>query len=140
VLQLLLPTLAALVTATSSPPLPVVITAARYVTILPLLGQRLRVLARQVPTKGWHQQLSASQAIVPTPSLLAPLQSIPAFMEAQTYFQAIAGAMHAVLATPPAGALRLPDESAPPQRRPPQRRAKTPRPEKRLRHIPPGFL
>jgi hypothetical protein len=126
-----------LVTATSPPPVSLVITAARYITIFPLLRQRLQALAMGLSAKARQHQLRASQAVESTLSLAASLQTIPAFLDAQAYFQAIAGAMRSLLDTPPATTLRASDETDVLTRRTHQRRSKTPRPDKRLQQFPP---
>jgi hypothetical protein len=135
-LQLMTQGLALLLTATP-PPASLAITAARYGAIFPLLRQRLQVLAMGLSTKARQHQLHTAQAAESMRSLVAPLQTLPAFLDAQAYFQDIAGAMRSLLDTPPAVALRSVAETDVPPRRPQQRRGKTPRADKRLQQLSP---
>jgi tetratricopeptide (TPR) repeat protein len=94
-----LPTSAA---ATLSPSVHSLAATARYVTVCPLLHQRLQILAAAAPSKVVQRQISSvceTLTIGPTPE---PLQRFPAFVDAYIYFHAIVDTLRAHLDTPAA--------------------------------------
>jgi tetratricopeptide (TPR) repeat protein len=94
-----LPTSAA---ATPSPSVNSLAAAARYLTLLPLLHQRLQILAAAAPSKVVQRQITSVCETLLTGPTPEPLQSFPAFVDAYIYFHAIVDAMRAQLDTPPA--------------------------------------
>lgn len=134
VLQQTAQTLATL--AASSPSVSMLTAAARWVTVIPLLHQRLRLLV--TATKALRRQCAALQEGAPAPSLLERLQTFAAFADASTYFGAIAEALRPRLDAPPATSLRLSKEAntAPRPGRQRQRRARTARHHDQPRQAP----
>jgi len=94
-----LPTSAA---APTAPSVSSLATTARYLTVVPLLHQRLQSLAAAAPSKVVQRQISGvceTLATGPTPDLL---QDFPAFVDAYIYFHAIVDTLRAQLDTPAA--------------------------------------
>jgi tetratricopeptide (TPR) repeat protein len=109
VLQQLSHTLPTLLAAASSPAVPGLVAAARYITMIALLQQRLQTLATGIHSKTQQRQISAYQEEV-SPALLERLQTFPPFVDAYAYFQAVAGALHPLLNALTLEPVRLPEK------------------------------
>jgi len=94
-----LPTSAAAITAPSVSSLAA---TARYVTVFPLLHQRLQILAAAAPSKVVQRQISSVCETLTTGPTPEPLQHFPAFVDAYIYFHAIVDTLRAHLDTPAA--------------------------------------
>jgi tetratricopeptide (TPR) repeat protein len=109
-------------------------TAARYMTILPVLSQRLRTLATTASAKAVQRQVTESQAALTMPPTLRHLRTFPAFVEAYTYFQTLVEALLPHLDMPPQERTSErpgnQHEERPPRR--PAQRKRRQRPPKRL--------
>jgi hypothetical protein len=127
VLQQTSRTLATLAAAAPPPSVSRLTAAARRVTVMPLLRQRLRTLATAIASKALRRQIETLREEVLPPSLLERLQTFPAFADAAAYFDAIAEALRPLLEVPPAASPRLPEAADVPARleRRRQRRATT---------------
>jgi tetratricopeptide (TPR) repeat protein len=108
-----LPTSAA---ATPPPSVNTLAAAARYLTLLPLLHQRLQILAAAAPSKVVQRQIISVCETLPTGHTSEPLQPFPAFVDAYIYFHAIVDAMRAQLDTPPAERAGVQSEERQPPR------------------------
>ena len=89
---------------------------ARYLTLMPLLRQRLQTLAAAAPSKVVQRQISGVWDTLtgePTPE---QFQHLPAFVDAYIYFHAIVDTMRAHLDTPPAERPSVQSEERQPQR------------------------
>jgi hypothetical protein len=102
---------------------PAMLTAARYLTIVPLLHQRLQGLGMEV-------------AEPPSPEQFAILRKQPVFVDAQAYFQAVVEALRPHLDAPSTHPRRLLNKLETPVRRPQPRRTKPSRTGKWTRHEP----
>jgi hypothetical protein len=127
VLQQTSRTLATLAAAAPPPSVSRLTAAARRVTVMPLLRQRLRTLATAIASRALRRQIETLREEVLPPSLLERLQTFPAFADAAAYFDAIAEALRPLLEVPPAASPRLPEAADVPARleRRRQRRATT---------------
>jgi tetratricopeptide (TPR) repeat protein len=92
-----LPTSAA---ATSTPSVSALAAAARYFTVVPLLHQRLQILAAAAPSKVVQRQISSVCETLTAEPVPEPLQHFPAFVDAYIYFHAIVETLRAHLDTP----------------------------------------
>jgi len=102
--------------AHTSPTVSTLAAAARYLTLFPLLHQRLQLLAAAAPSRVVQRQISgACETLTPGPTS-EPLQHFPAFVDAYTYFHAIVDTMRAHLDTPPTERPSVQNEERPPQR------------------------
>jgi hypothetical protein len=102
--------------ATESPSASVLAAAARYLTLIPLLRQRLQTLAAAAPSKVVQRQISGVWDTLPRQPTPEQLQPFPAFVDAYTYFHAIVDTMRAYLDTPPAERQNVQSEERQPQR------------------------
>jgi hypothetical protein len=75
---------------------------ARYLTVIPLLHQRLQLLAAAAPSKVVQRQLSSVCETLTTGLTPEPFQHLPAFVDAYSYFHAIVETLRAHLDTPAA--------------------------------------
>jgi tetratricopeptide (TPR) repeat protein len=73
---------------------------ARYLTVVPLLHQRLQILAAAAPSKVVQRQISSVCETLTTGLTPEPLQHFPAFVDAYVYFHAIVDTLRAHLDTP----------------------------------------
>jgi tetratricopeptide (TPR) repeat protein len=128
VLQQTAPTLPTLAAAAPPPSVSRLIAAARQVTIMPLLHQRLRMLGMSAASKALLQQIETLWAEVLSPSLLEQLQTCPAFADATAYFGAIAEALRPRLEALPAARPRRSEEADVPPRPERRRQRRTPIP------------
>jgi hypothetical protein len=103
-------------TATPPPAVNTLAAAARYLTLLPLLRQRLQILAAAAPSKVVQRQIISVCETLPTGHTSEPLQPFPAFVDAYIYFHAIVDAMRAQLDTPPAERAGVQSEERQPPR------------------------
>jgi tetratricopeptide (TPR) repeat protein len=87
--------------ATPPPSVNTLAAAARYLTLLPLLHQRLQILAAAAPSKVVQRQITSVCDTLPTGHTSEFLLPFPAFADAYIYFHAIVDAMRAQLDTPP---------------------------------------
>jgi hypothetical protein len=94
-----LPTSAA---ATTAPSVSSLAATARYVTVFPLLHQRLQILVAAAPSKVVQRQISSVCETLTTGPTPEPLQHFPAFVDAYIYFHAIVDTLRAHLDTPAA--------------------------------------
>ena len=94
-----LPTSAA---ATPAPAVSSLAATARYVTVFPLLHQRLQSLAAAAPSKVVQRQISSVYETLTTGPTFEPLQHFAAFVDAYIYFHAIVDTLRAHLDTPAA--------------------------------------
>jgi hypothetical protein len=94
-----LPTSAA---ATAAPSISSLSATARYLTVVPLLHQRLQILAAAAPSKVVQRQISSVCETLTTGPTPAALQHFPAFVDAYIYFYAIVDTLRAHLETPAA--------------------------------------
>lgn len=136
VLQQTSRSLATLAAAASSPPVSRLTAAARWVTVMPLLHQRLHTLATASTAR--LRQIETLREAAPLPGLLECLRTFPAFVDTSAYFGTIAEALHPRLDAPPAASPQRPeaaDAPARPERRR-QRRATIRRHDDRIRHVP----
>src|SRR5262249_24427882 len=90
--------------------------AARYLTLLPLLRQRLQTFAAAAPSKAVQRQISGVRDTLPQEPTPEQLQHLPAFVDAYIYFHAIVDTMRAHLDTPPAERQSGQGEERQPQR------------------------
>jgi len=90
--------------------------AARYLTLIPLLRQRLQTLAAVAPSKVVQRQISGVCDMLPEEPTPEQLQHFPAFVDAYIYFHAIVDSMRAHLETPPAERQSVQSEERQPQR------------------------
>jgi len=90
--------------------------AARYLTLIPLLRQRLQTFATAAPSKAVQRQISGVQDTLPQAPTPEQLQHLPAFVDAYIYFHAIVDTMRAHLDTPPAERQSGQSEERQPQR------------------------
>ncbi len=102
--------------ATPPPSVNILAAAARYLTLLPLLRQRLQILAAAAPSKVVQRQIISVCETLPTGHTSEPLQPFPAFVDAYIYFHAIVDAMRAQLDTPPAERAGVQSEERQPPR------------------------
>jgi hypothetical protein len=138
VLQQTSQTLVSLATAAPPPPVSRLTAAARWVTVMPLLHQRLCTLATATASTARLRQIETLREAAPLPSLLEWLRTFPVFVDASAYFGAVAEALHSRLHAPPAASPRLPEAADAPPRpeRRRQRRATTRRHDDQIRHVP----
>ncbi len=102
--------------ATASPAVSALAAAARYLTLFPLLHQRLQILAAATPSKVVQRQISGvCETLTPGPTPEA-LQHFAAFADAYIYFHAIVDTMRAHLDTPPAERPSVQNEERQPPR------------------------
>ena len=73
---------------------------ARYLTLFPLLHQRLQILAAAAPSKVVQRQISSVCETLTTGPTPEPLQHFPAFVDTYIYFHAIVDTLRAHLDTP----------------------------------------
>jgi tetratricopeptide (TPR) repeat protein len=99
--------------------------AARYLTVVPLLHQRLHILAAAAPSKAVQRQINGVCETLQLGMTPETFQHCPAFVDAYTYFHAIGDTMRAHLETP---AAERPDVQHPEERQPtrPARRKRRP--------------
>jgi len=102
--------------AMESPSVSALAAAARYLTLVPLLRQRLQTLAAAVPSKVVQRQISAVWDTLPKEPTPEQLQHFPAFVDAYIYFHAIVDTMRAHFDTPPAERQSVQSEERQPQR------------------------
>ena len=119
VLQQTSRTLVTLATMSSPSSVSRLVAAARHVTVMPLLDQRLGTLAAGTSSKVLQRQMATLRTAMPS-SLLEQLQTFPAFADAYAYFRAIVEALHPLLDALPAEIPRRPEEPDAPPR--PERR------------------
>ena len=111
--------------ATPTPSVSSLAAAARYLTVFPLLCQRLQILAAAAPSKVVQRQISSvCEALTPGPTS-EPLQDFSAFVDTYVYFHAIVDTLRAHLDTP---AAERPDAQS--------EERQTPRPARRKRRQP----
>jgi hypothetical protein len=101
---------------TESPSATVLAATARYLTLIPLLRQRLQTLAAVAPSKVVQRQISGVRDSLPGEPTPEQLQHFPAFVDAYIYFHAIVDTMRAHLDTPPAERQSVQSEERQPQR------------------------
>jgi tetratricopeptide (TPR) repeat protein len=92
-------------TSAAAPPAPSISSlaaTARYLTVVPLLHQRLQILSAAVPSKVVQRQISSVREPLTTGPTPEALQHCPAFVDAYTYFHAIVDTLRAHLETPAA--------------------------------------
>jgi hypothetical protein len=94
-----LPTYAAVTTA---PAVSSLAATARYLTVVPLLHQRLQILAAAAPSKVVQRQITSVCETLTTGFTPEPLQHSSAFVDAYIYFHAIVDTLRAHLDTPAA--------------------------------------
>jgi len=94
-----LPTSAA---ATAAPSVSSLATTVRYLTVVPLLHQRLQSLAAAAPSRVVQRQISSVCETLTTGPTPGPLQHFSAFVDAYIYFHAIVDTLRAYLDTPAA--------------------------------------
>ena len=70
--------------------------------MVPLLHQRLQILAAAAPSKVVQRQITSVCETLTTGPTPEPLQHFPAFVDAYIYFHAIVDTLRAHLDTPPA--------------------------------------
>jgi hypothetical protein len=92
-----LPTSAAV---TPAPAMSSLAATARYLTVVPLLHQRLQMLAAAASSKVVQRQISSVCETLATGSTPEALQHFPAFVDAYIYFHAIVDTLRAHLDTP----------------------------------------
>lgn len=102
--------------ATQSPSASVLAAAARYLTLIPLLRQRLQTCAAAAPSKVVQRQISGVWDTLPGEPTPEQLQHLPAFVDAYMYFHAIVDTMRAHLDTPAAERQSVQSEERQPQR------------------------
>jgi tetratricopeptide (TPR) repeat protein len=102
--------------ALTSPTVGALAAAARYLTLFPLLRQRLQLLAAAAPSRVVQRQISGACEALTTGPTPEPLQHFPAFVDAYAYFHAIVDTMRAHLETPPTERPSVQNEERPPQR------------------------
>jgi hypothetical protein len=102
--------------APESPSISVLAAVARYLTLIPLLRQRLQTFAAATPSKVVQRQISAVWDTLPKEPTPEQLQHFPAFVDAYIYFHAIVDTMRAHLDTPPAERHSVQTEERQPQR------------------------
>jgi len=73
---------------------------ARYLTVVPLLHQRLQILAAAAPSKVMQRQISSVCETLTIGLTPEPFQRFPAFVDAYSYFHTIVETMRAHLDTP----------------------------------------
>jgi hypothetical protein len=100
VLQSIARPLSAAVSAEASPPLAVLATTARYLALMPLLHQRLYILATAGSAKVAQRQVSELRRALAVTPLVERLRTFPAFVDAYTYFHTLAESMRPHLDTP----------------------------------------
>lgn len=88
-------------TEAETPTVELLATAARYLTILPVLRQRLQTLATTASAKAVQRQVTESQAALTMPPTLRHLRTFPAFVEVSTYFQTLVEPLLPHLDMPP---------------------------------------
>jgi hypothetical protein len=88
-------------TEAEPPTVELLATAARYLTILPVVRQRLYTLATTASAKAVQRQVNESQAALATPPTLRHLRTFPAFVEVSTYFQTLVEPLLPHLDMPP---------------------------------------
>jgi tetratricopeptide (TPR) repeat protein len=88
--------------ATPAPASSSLAATARYLTIIPLLHQRLQILAAASPSKMVQRQISSVCETLTSEPTPEALQYIPTFVDAYTYFHAIVDTLRAHLDTPAA--------------------------------------
>ena len=102
--------------ALASPEASALAATARYLTLFPLLHQRLQLLAAAAPSKVVQRQISGACEALTTEPTPEALQHFPAFVDAYIYFHAIVDTMRAHLDTPPAERPNGQNEERQPQR------------------------
>jgi len=102
--------------APASPAVSVLAAAARYLTLFPLLHQRLQILAAAAPSRVVQRQISGVCETLTTGPTPEPLRHFSAFVDAYIYFHAIVDTMRAHLDTPPAERPSVQNEERQPPR------------------------
>jgi hypothetical protein len=102
--------------APASPAVSVLAAAARYLTLFPLLHQRLQILAAAAPSRVVQRQISGVCETLTTGPTPEPLRHFSAFVDAYIYFHAIVDTMYAHLDTPPAERPSVQNEERQPPR------------------------
>ena len=102
VLQYIAQGLSTLAAATTAPSVSSLAATARYLTVVPLLHQRLQILAAAAPSKVVQRQINSVCETSTTGLTPELLQHFPAFVDAYMYFHAIVDTLRAHLDTPAA--------------------------------------
>jgi hypothetical protein len=90
------------VAATPAPSISSLAAIARYLTVVPLLHQRLQTLAAAAPSRVVQRQISSVCETLTTGPTPEALQHFTAFVDAYIYFHAIVDTLRAHLDTPAA--------------------------------------
>ena len=102
VLQYIAQGVSTLAAATTAPSVSSLAATARYLTVMPLLHQRLQILAAAAPSKVVQRQINSACKTSTTGLTPELLQHFPAFVDAYMYFHAIVDTLRAHLDTPAA--------------------------------------
>jgi hypothetical protein len=120
VLQYVYRTLLSPVPGQTVPSPRVLVSAARYFTIIPLLLQRLRTLANASSVKALQRQIGGVRETLAVQPKLEFFQRFPTFTDTYTYFREIADTLRPHLDTPPTEREAVQSEERQARRQPPR--------------------